>query len=99
MTFVILVTGGSGLIGYALQHVVTTTNVNSDQDLKSEKWIFLSSKDADLTSYVSTRHVFEKYHPNRVIHLAAMVGGLFHNLSNNLEFYRINSAINDNVLR
>ena len=30
--------------------------------------------------------------------LAALVGGLFHNLSNNLEFLRKNLAINDNVL-
>ena len=40
---VILVTGGSGLVGYALQHTVEMEQIGN------EKWIFLSSKDADLT--------------------------------------------------
>ena len=34
-----------------------------------------------------------------VIHLAAMVGGLFKNLKYNLDFYRKNMLINDNVLQ
>lgn len=34
----------------------------------------------------STRALFDKYKPNKVIHLAAMVGGLFHNMNNNLDF-------------
>ena len=38
----VLVTGGTGLVGRALEAVVT-------EDPKSnEKWIFLSSKDGDL---------------------------------------------------
>jgi len=40
---IILVTGASGLVGSALQY-----EVNS-QKLNNEKYIFLSSKDADLT--------------------------------------------------
>ena len=39
----ILVTGGTGLVGRALEEVVTTEEKRSD-----EKWIFLSSKDGDL---------------------------------------------------
>ena len=42
--------------------------------------------------------VFEKYQPTHVIHLAAKVGGLYGNMRANLEFFRINMAINDNVL-
>lgn len=34
----------------------------------------------------STRNLFEKYKPTKVIHLAAMVGGLFYNMNNNLDF-------------
>lgn len=34
----------------------------------------------------STRQLFEKHAPTHVIHLAAMVGGLFHNMNNNLNF-------------
>lgn len=30
--------------------------------------------------------LFEKYNPTHVIHLAAMVGGLFHNMNHNLDF-------------
>ena len=40
----ILVTGGSGMIGKALQEVVAVEEKRSD-----ESWIFLSSKDGDLT--------------------------------------------------
>lgn len=34
----------------------------------------------------STEALFEKHKPTHVIHLAAMVGGLFHNMSHNLDF-------------
>ena len=34
----------------------------------------------------STRALFEKVKPTHVIHLAAMVGGLFRNLKFNLDF-------------
>lgn len=46
----------------------------------------------------STRSMFERHQPTHVIHLAAMVGGLFHNMNNNLDFLRKNLQINDNVL-
>ena len=42
--------------------------------------------------------VFEKHRPTHVFHLAAKVGGLYGNMRANLEFFRINMAINDNVL-
>ncbi|XP_070543558.1 GDP-L-fucose synthase-like isoform X2 [Ptychodera flava] len=42
--------------------------------------------------------LFEKHKPTHVIHLAAMVGGLFRNLAFNLDFFRCNMKINDNVL-
>ena len=34
----------------------------------------------------STEQLFEKHKPTHVIHLAAMVGGLFHNMAHNLDF-------------
>jgi GDP-L-fucose synthase len=46
----------------------------------------------------STRKLFEKVKPTHVIHLAAMVGGLFRNLKYKVEFYRENVLINDNVM-
>lgn len=39
---IILVTGGSGLVGKAIETVVKT------ESFANEKWIFVSSKDADL---------------------------------------------------
>jgi NAD dependent epimerase/dehydratase family. len=33
-----------------------------------------------------TKALFSKYRPTHVIHLAAMVGGLFQNMSHNLDF-------------
>lgn len=40
----ILVTGGSGLVGKAIQKVVA-----DGAGLPGEEWVFVSSKDADLT--------------------------------------------------
>ncbi|GFT62060.1 GDP-L-fucose synthase [Trichonephila clavipes] len=88
----ILVTGGTGLVGKAIENVVKTNT------LADEKWVFLSSKDADLTDAQQTEALFLKHKPTHVIHLAAMVGGLFRNLKYNLDFLRNNIRINDNVL-
>ncbi|XP_058421068.1 GDP-L-fucose synthase isoform X4 [Diceros bicornis minor] len=89
----ILVTGGSGLVGRAIQKVVA-----DGARLPGEDWVFVSSKDADLTDAAQTRALFEKIRPTHVIHLAAMVGGLFRNIKYNLDFWRKNVHINDNVL-
>lgn len=35
---------------------------------------------------IATKNLFEKYQPTHVIHLAAMVGGLFRNMRHNLDF-------------
>nr|XP_054608005.1 GDP-L-fucose synthase isoform X2 [Nothobranchius furzeri] len=91
----VLVTGGSGLVGRAIQHVVKEEGATKE----GEEWIFLSSKDANLMNEEETRAVFEKHRPTHVIHLAAMVGGLFKNMKYNLDFWRNNSCINDNVLQ
>ncbi|ETN68704.1 ubiquitin--protein ligase [Necator americanus] len=86
--------------GDSLQKITSTEDQRSD-----EKWLFIGSKDCDLSDLQATRKLFEDVRPTHVIHLAAMVGGLFHNLAHNLEFFRKNmknlgniQAINDNVL-
>lgn len=116
----VLVTGGSGLVGRAIQHVIK----QEGEAKEGEEWIFLSSKDANLLyghcrNYSSsldtfysftllndstsvlcwccgtfllrnaeeTLAVFEKHQPTHVIHLAAMVGGLFKNMKYNLDFW------------
>lgn len=89
---VILVTGGTGLVGKAIQTIIKKENNEQEQ------WIFLGSKDGDLSNADETEKLFKKYKPTHVIHLAAMVGGLFHNMAHNLDFFRVNMKINDNVL-
>ncbi|KAK9503696.1 hypothetical protein O3M35_010212 [Rhynocoris fuscipes] len=92
MQKIILVTGGTGLVGKAIQSVVDNEkNIN-------EKWVFIGTKDGDLSNLEETKNIFKKYQPTHVIHLAAMVGGLFYNMSQNLDFFRKNMQINDNVL-
>uniref|UniRef100_A0A672NJ28 Tissue specific transplantation antigen P35B n=1 Tax=Sinocyclocheilus grahami TaxID=75366 RepID=A0A672NJ28_SINGR len=91
----VLVTGGSGLVGRAIERVVKEEGGGRE----GETWIFLSSKDANLMSAEETRAVFQKHRPTHVIHLAAMVGGLFRNMRQNLDFWRNNVHINDNVLQ
>jgi len=88
----ILVTGGSGLVGKAIETIV---NENRNEN---ETWHFVSSKDADLRDAVQTRAMFERIQPTQVIHLGAKVGGLFDNMKYKVEFYRQNMLINDNVM-
>jgi GDP-L-fucose synthase len=88
----VLVTGGTGLYGSAIRHVV------EEEGMDLKQWYFASSKDADLRDAVSTAALFERLKPTHVIHLAAMVGGLFKNMKYKVEFYRENMLINDNVM-
>eukprot|EP00527_Entomoneis_sp_CCMP2396_P000264 CAMPEP_0198140010 /NCGR_PEP_ID=MMETSP1443-20131203/3242_1 /TAXON_ID=186043 /ORGANISM="Entomoneis sp., Strain CCMP2396" /LENGTH=324 /DNA_ID=CAMNT_0043802317 /DNA_START=86 /DNA_END=1060 /DNA_ORIENTATION=- len=89
---VVMVTGGSGLVGSAIKNYVA-------EDTKDdETWIFLSSKDGDLRKRDDTEKIFEKYKPTHVIHLAAKVGGLFANMAQKVEFFRENILINDNIM-
>ncbi|KYR00805.1 GDP-L-fucose synthetase [Tieghemostelium lacteum] len=89
---IILVTGGSGLVGKGIE-AYSKQNGNTN-----DKWIFLKSSEGDLRSKAETKAIFEKYRPTHVIHLAAKVGGLFSNMKSKVEFFRENIDINDNVL-
>ena len=82
----ILVTGGTGMIGKALQGVL------------GKEAVYLSSIDCDLTDYNQTLETFRKYNPNYVIHLAAKVGGIVANMNHLGDFFRENVLINTNVL-
>lgn len=96
---VVLVTGGSGLVGKAIEWVIDNDKTGKFARKGNEKWVFLTSKDGDLRDPVATRKIFEKYKPTHVIHLAALVGGLFKNMKYKLDFLRDNMLINDNVLQ
>eukprot|EP00659_Diplonema_papillatum_P010761 gene10761-16573_t len=90
---VVMVTGGSGLVGKAIEWAV-----NGPCKKENERWVFISSKDADLRSRESTEALFTKVKPTHVIHLAARVGGLFMNLKHKVEMWRDNVNMNDNVM-
>lgn len=85
----ILVTGGTGLVGRAIQN---------ERDLRGE-WMFLSSKDCDLLNFEKTLVLFKKFNPDYVVHLAAAVGGLFKNQRAPVEMFEKNIQINSNVLK
>ncbi len=86
----ILVTGGTGLVGKAIESISKDYNY---------QFIFLSSKDCDLTNYNETSKLFHKYTPDYVIHLAANVGGLFKNMKYKVDMFEKNVLINMNVLK
>ena len=52
-----LVTGANGLVGYAFRK------------MNNPDFIFVTREDADLTNYAQTKNLFERIHPEKVIHL------------------------------
>ncbi|GAA5969234.1 hypothetical protein JCM3765_007252 [Sporobolomyces pararoseus] len=100
MPNVILVTGGTGLVGSAIEYTINHEAVGSSFGKfgEDDQWVFLSSKDGDLRDLKETIAIFDKYKPTHVIHLAALVGGLFKNMKYKLTFLRDNCLINDNVM-
>ena len=94
MTQIILVTGGTGLVGSAIRKVIKSdVRINNNM-----VFIFLSRQDGDLTKEKDVISIFEKYKPTHIIHLAACVGGLYKNMNNNLKMYTENMKINQNIL-
>ena len=87
---IILVTGGTGLVGKAIDEISSNYNY---------KFIFIGSKDCDLTDLNDTRSFFIKIKPDFVIHLAACVGGVFKNINYKVDMYEKNIMINHNVLK
>lgn len=86
----ILVTGGTGLVGYGIQSICKEYD---------HEFIFLSSKDCDLLELKQVQNLFENENPDFVIHLAACVGGLFKNMNYKVDMYEQNTLMNYNVLK
>ena len=85
----ILVTGGSGLVGKAIQSI---------DSFKEYNFIFLDSKKCDLTNFDQTLATFKEFQPEYIIHLAACVGGLFKNMQQKVKMLEDNLIINLNVI-
>lgn len=81
----ILVTGGSGQLGKALQEILPYA-------------YYLSSSECDLTDERQTSITFNVLKPKIVIHLAARVGGIIDNMNNQHEYLLDNLKINNNVI-
>ena len=81
-----LVTGSAGLVGHALRQ------------LNPPDTEFVARKHADLTEFGATSTMFSLLRPRRVVHLAAVVGGLGGNMIHSGGYFRNNILINLNVL-
>ena len=82
----VLVTGGSGFLGKRL-------------NIYKPDWIYISSKEYDLTNTEETKQMFRDVKPNVVVHLAGRVGGIKENINNQGSFFYENTMINTNVLQ
>ena len=89
----ILVTGGTGIVGNSLKKLIN--EINNKNDI----WLFISSKDCDLTNYQDTCSLFKRELPTHVIHLAVKLMN-----GNDMKKYpssilHNNTMININVLK
>jgi len=82
----ILVTGGSGLIGSYLQQIIPSAE-------------FVSSKDFNLLKNDQVEKMFNKIKPNIVIHLAALVGGIHHNIEEPVKYFEDNILMNTFIIK
>jgi len=89
---VIMVTGGTGLVGRGIQAAV---EMDKRDD---EEWIFLSSKDGNLLNEADTISLFDRHKPTHVIHLAAQAQGLTQYGDRNCDFFCNNMRMNYNIL-
>jgi len=88
---VVLVTGGSGMVGNAIREI--------SKEYSEYSFIYVSSKDYDLTDMESTKKMFSDYNPTYVVHLAACVGGLYKNMTQKIDMFEKNLQINYNVVK
>jgi GDP-L-fucose synthase len=87
----VLVTGGSGLIGNAIQEL--------QKNYKEYYFVSVNSKSCDLTNYDETFKLINMVKPNIIIHLAACVGGLYKNMSQKVKMFEDNLLINTHVIK
>lgn len=82
----IVVTGGSGLVGSYLKKILPDA-------------IYLSSKDFDLTKESDIDSMLSRYKPERIIHLAARVGGIIDNINCPAEYFDDNIIMNTLLIK
>ena len=82
----ILVTGGSGLVGKHLKDIMPDAT-------------YIGSKDCDLTDVTQVDAMMNLFKPKIVVHLAARVGGIVDNINHPVEYLEENIMMNNNVLK
>lgn len=65
----------------------------------SDKWVFVSSSDCDLTDLQSTRDCFRQHRPTHVIHLAVLLMDGAAMRTHKVELWETNMAMNQNILK
>ena len=86
----ILVTGGGGLVGSAINYI---SDAYPQYDL-----FFSTHKEHDLTQESVVKDLFESVKPDYVIHTAAFVGGIGRNLASPAQQYYQNILMNSFVI-
>ena len=81
-----LVTGGSGLVGKYLKKILPNAT-------------YISSKDYDLTSENEVKKIFKSFKYTNVIHLAARVGGVQHNIQEPVKYFEENILMNTLLIK
>lgn len=82
---VIIVTGGSGMVGKSLQEILPDA-------------IYLNSSSYNLTSEKEVAELFWDYKPDIIIHLAAKVGGIIDNINKPAEYFTDNILMNTHLV-
>ena len=82
----ILVTGGTGLVGRYLKQMLPEAK-------------YVSSKDYNLLDMQEVKRMFADIKPKKVIHLAAKVGGVHHNIEEPVKYFEENILMNTFVLK
>ena len=85
MSKMILVTGGSGLVGKHLRDIMPDA-------------VYISSKDFDLKNSERVDAMMQFFKPKVVVHLAARVGGIVDNITYPVEYLEENTLMNTNLL-
>jgi GDP-L-fucose synthase len=86
----VLITGGSGLVGTAIKEISIKYNY---------QFVFSNSKICNLLNYEEVERYFNEIKPDVIIHLAAIVGGLFKNMKEPVKMFEDNILLNLNVLK
>jgi len=86
----ILVTGSSAVLGTAVKAM--------SKDYPECDFVFITSKDCDLTDLSATLTYVERYQPDAVFHLAAVSGGIGLSMKHPATMLRDNTFITFNIL-